>query len=623
MQPAIILLAAITTSLSAEPDRPAELRAARYVADSAEAAYPGQIERIDVSLSADAEAGQRLVVRFSSKEGSFAFAAIGRGAPSLLTKDRRVDLDRYLLQTGAGKLLEFRRRETGKPFLPFSFELQPDHFLPVCLDEAGVFCKETMLLGETFSRAEAPPDAAAWPPSDAKVIELSDDLLIGTSRNFRNVEPRIPQRKFAKDSNLDYTYRPLDEADLRRMLAAGFNYFDRVLPGQWEYLIDKPCFFDLNTLQREARPLFPEVFYHPGFQGVEDFLDEPAFIFLQDTMHEDFAGMNPAKDLAAMARRQEQATQDEFDRKRRGRIDGLEKKLDEAGIELPGVELVEPPFPIWEEFYSTGCYQLRSPVSGFVHEGRYRHPETVKLLNNTFRTWLPKRPETMFQFYFAFLRGAARVFDKDWGMAIYGQADSDVSLLGITMAYDRGARYLWFWSSDRDHHLPFEEQLALAEGLSAHIRDHPRGPRRELVRGADDAIVLPYGFTFSVSDWQKRRMANLWQRPSFPLEGGRTADGTPYYSVLRCAAEEMERLIGDGREFDIVIDVPELASAGYPRLHDVLPEARQQAYEYPWWIHYKLQFALVVLVAILLAIWTYRLVRWIRRRFLAPRPAAE
>ena len=36
--------------------------------------------------------------------------------------------------------------------------------------------------------------------------------------------------RFHFDADLDYSYRPLDERDLRRMLAAGFNYFDRVLP---------------------------------------------------------------------------------------------------------------------------------------------------------------------------------------------------------------------------------------------------------------------------------------------------------------------------------------------------------------------------------------------------------
>ena len=91
-------------------------------------------------------------------------------------------------------------------------------------------------------------------------------------------------------------------------------------------------------------------------------------------------------------------------------------------------------------------------------------------------------------------------------------------------------------------------------------------------------------------------------------------DGTPYYSVLRCAAEKMEELIDEGKEFDVVIDVPKLGEAGYARLHRVLPEARRRALRYPWWIHYKLHFLLAALVGFLVVFRTYRIVRWIRRR---------
>jgi hypothetical protein len=293
---------------------------------------------------------------------------------------------------------------------------------------------------------------------------------------------------------------------------------------------------------------------------------------------------------------------------------GMMDRLEGARIKLEGIELVEPAFPVWEEFYSTACYQLHVPVSGFIHEGRYQHPEAVDLLNDTFRTGLPRRPETMFLFYFAFLRGAARTFDKEWGTSIYGQADPEVSALGMKMAYDRGVRYIYFWSSDRDHHLPFEEQLALAEALRDHVAENPRGPRRELVRAAEDAIVLPYGFTFSISDWQKRRMADLWHRTSFPIQGGSMPDGTPYYSVLRCATEKIEELLDEGKEFDIVVRVPQLERAGYRRLHDVLPEARRRAYDYPWWIHHRLHILLAALVAFLVVFRTYRIIRWFRRR---------
>lgn len=169
--------------------------------------------------------------------------------------------------------------------------------------------------------------------------------------------------------------------------------------------------------------------------------------------------------------------------------------------------------------------------------------------------------------------------------------------------------------------------MTLARGLREHEAGHPRPPRRELIRAADDAIVLPYGFTFCVSDWQQGSLPDLWQRDAFPLQMGALADGTPYYSVLRCAAEEMERLMDEGREFDVVIDLaaadgpdddrpvpPTVASAGYARVHDVLPRARLARYDYLWAIRGRYYVMLAALVAFLVFYRSYRIVRWWRRR---------
>lgn len=617
------LVAAVALCSPAQAAVEANTRRAFYDREVDQPGYLGQVERIEVTLGFSKQQDSSLAVRFCSADGSFGFIAIGPGALTLLTGKRRLDLDRYILDTSGGACLEFKRRETEEPFLPFSFQLQPDHFLPVCLDDQETFRPQTEFLGQQFTLAKTSVSAGPLTIPDAKTIVLSDDLLVGTSRNSRDVDgKRIPWKRFAKDLSLDYTYRPFDTHDLKRMLAAGFNYFDRVLPDQLAYLIDKPAFFDLEGFGGFQRPVFPEIFYHPGFLGAEDFLDEPAYIFWEDAHYEDYSGLNPAKDLPAMAKRQEERTLSEFNRTTRGRMTGMMERLEGAGIDLAGVELSEPAVPVWEEFYSTACYQLHAPVSGFVHEGRYQHPEAVDLLNNTFRTSLPRRPETTFLFYFAFLRGAARTFDKDWGMSIYGQADPEISALGIKMAYDRGARYIYFWSSDRDHHLPFEEQLALAAVLQEHVRENPRGSRQTRIRAAEDAIVLPYGFTFSISDYQKRRMADLWHRTCFPIQGGAMPDGTPYYSVLRCAAEKIEALIDEGKEFDVVVRLPQLERAGYGRLHEVLPEARRKAYYYPWWVHHKLHLLLAALIAFLVVFRTYRTVRWIRRRRASSRRAS-
>ncbi len=588
-----------------------EATAATYVRDAGGRQYPGIVERIEARKNVLPSGEQSVELRFYSKNISFGIIAIGPRAFDLISGTPPPTLRRYILMTGTARHLEFRHRDTHLAFLPYSFSLQPDLVLPTCLGRTGDFRRSTSFLGAEFTLSQRAGEDPIKIPV-AEVVELSDDVLVGTSRNFRDINKgRIPtERFFAKGNNeLDYTYRPLDKSDLARMVKAGFNYFDRVLPAQIEFLYDKPVFFDIEEFASKPRPIFPEILFHPGFLGVEDFIDEPAWVFWSET-----AALAVADNIEDMGRLQERVTREVIERQREGRPRGLTVGLAQAGILLEGVELREPSLPVWEEFYSTACYQMRTPVAGFIHEGRYQHPETVDLLNRTFRTALPRRPETVFLFYNAFLRGTARVFRKEWGISIYGQADPDIALLGMRMAYDRGAHYVWFWTSDRDHHLPFEEQLALASAFTAYVAKHPRASRSALIRGAKDAIVLPYGFTFSVSDWDKSEMADLWHRACFSIRDGRTEDGTAYYAVLRCATEKMAELIRAGREFDILVETPELESAGYERIHRVLLQAAQEDYEYPWWLGREIYIGLAVLVAFLLAYRIYRIIRWHRRR---------
>jgi hypothetical protein len=74
----------------------------------------------------------------------------------------------------------------------------------------------------------------------------------------------------------------------------------------------------------------------------------------------------------------------------------------------------------------------------------------------------------------------------------------------------------------------------------------------------------------------------------------------------------MEELLDDGREFDIVMAVPELSSAHYARVYDVLPDANRNNYSYPWWLNYFWPGVVAVLASYLI----WKRVRWFvaRRR---------
>jgi hypothetical protein len=88
-------------------------------------------------------------------------------------------------------------------------------------------------------------------------------------------------------------------------------------------------------------------------------------------------------------------------------------------------------------------------------------------------------------------------------MAIYGQCDPLLAPTALRTAYDMGARYFWFWTSDHDHHVPYHEQLALARTVKDYATKHPRRSIYQTPKRRDVAIAIPDGwcFPFDKMDW--------------------------------------------------------------------------------------------------------------------------
>jgi len=587
----LAVLTAINVSIAA-----AESTGARYVLAPGEKAGAGSVDSLHVQLGVSGGSNVALL-EFSSRSGDqFSVWIVGAALRSYLAagpRPGRPSPGRYLVRFSSGEVLDFKDSFTGSARTPAHFGR--GGLLPKCLDDTGGFAQEMHLFGRKYARRSSYRSPSRVDvPREATRVELDDDVLIGTSRSFRNARPgRI------YDPDVDYDYTPFTKSDYVAMADAGINYFDRVTPRQFDWVKALPAFFVIDRIEKDGeRVPFPEILYHPGFLGVEDFVDEPAYLMCQGYEHVAPGGYT----LEQIARKLEDRVGLIFAEGGHSRRRTLAQRMAEASIVAPpGLDTIAEQLPIWEEHFSTGCYQLRRSGSSFIHEGRYDFPYVPGIINETYRTRIPVRPESTLLFYYAFLRGAARVCGKDWGMAIYGQADPAHSPLALRMAYERGARQLWFWTSDHSHHLPFEEQLELARGIRQHIRANPRRPRAELVRAAEVAIVLPYGFTFPVDDYQKRRIPDLWRSRAFPIVGGKMPGGVSYYAVLQAAARRMEEMIRAGREFDVVIDVPELDRAGYTDLIRVADDAAASRAEFPRWVLHKEQALMVVLLAYVLA----------------------
>ena len=115
----------------------------------------------------------------------------------------------------------------------------------------------------------------------------------------------------------------------------------------------------------------------------------------------------------------------------------------------------------------------------------------------------------------------------------------------MTLAYDMGARYIWFWTSDHDHHVPWPEQLDLARRLKRHAAAHPRrsiyGPPTTL----DTAIVIPYGYFPSLRNYH-------WVRVLDPK--GKDEASLRYRRLVQDTLRAYHQAIEQDEQFDFVVD---------------------------------------------------------------------
>jgi hypothetical protein len=444
-----------------------------------------------------------------------------------------IRFERYMLHIPeTGETYEYVNIHTRRALLPPWKNFQTD-FIPRKAKGAGIrngFPETASYLGHTLSLREVKTQARwnSWP--EVKTLILDPELLVGTGRNFRDAEghrlPQWPQRT-------DYTYVLFTREDYRTMIDAGMNLFT-VNPQQSTWIRSEPVFY-IRSADGSPPLSYPADLYRSNYLGPVMFMDEPAILMVGDpNIHKTLLYFSDAVNVLQQRIREEYKCAFE-----------LENQLIRAGVNLGDMRLEQHDFPAWETMYQTAYYQLSAGLAGFVHEGRYRLPE----FDSAAAKWTDKprkhTAEEMLRYHYAFLRGAARQTGKHWGTAIYGQADPQIAPLAVTLAYDMGARYIWFWTSDHDHHVPWPEQLALARVLKQHAATHPRRSifaNRPLL---DRAIVVPYGWLIDLGDlWWVRALDPDLKNPY----------SQRYQSLMRRFHAEVQKAMDSGEEFDVVVD---------------------------------------------------------------------
>ncbi len=468
---------------------------------------------------------------------SYAVWALVDGWPGDPAARKSIRTVRYILQEGEEPPREYVHTLTGEAVLPEFWGW--DTLFPTDVEKAGApFAERVHYLGHDFERVKEQPTEPVSVPT-AERVRLQPDILIGTGRTFRDTQGHRLL------GNEEYDYTPYSQEDMKELVEAGFNHF-WVTEQQYEWAKNLPVF----CVHPRKGDRYPEMLYRSNVRGGHAYYDEPG--------HRARKEMKPEHTPIEMAQLVTRYTQEST------RTESFHRSFDSRDdVDLGDLDLRHP-LPSWETVVSMVWYQMRAGATGTIHEGRYILYGQIPAINAQYGCQIPPYPEYLLRYYYAILRGAARHFGCDWGVAVYGRMEQRFAPMAFTLAYDMGARYFWFWTSDHGAHVPYPEQVNLARLLKAHAARHPHRDMDALRHVAKAAIVLPDGYTFEYSGLMYNQTSHHLERVN--------EHGMTYRRILHNAAVEMERLLRLGIEFDIVVNSDGFDGEGYEEVIFLKPD---------------------------------------------------
>jgi hypothetical protein len=500
------------------------------------------IEEITITIG-DAESGMVWWEMAAKKPGggTFAVRVLSERAPMIGVADGIGAVKRYLFKDGGRAFVEYKDKSSGGALLPefdFRAHLLPRQTPGTALE--GAFATTGTYLGNGVQLLEHGAGKPLAAIGECKVLLLDPTLIIGTGRDFRDIDVgRITDR--------NYNYRPFLPEEYDEMEAAGVNFFTTNNSERESWVYERPAFYTKAPLLED----FPNIFYRSNYRGVMMFTDEPAIL----TSFADCRQVTSASNLLRMEVAASIARRDGYSPL------VLPAHLEKLGVSLGTWDLRQRDIPAWEAVFSAAYNEMEGGVSGVYHEGRYDLKMFNGVLAGVCGPGFDVTAEQMLALHYAFLRGAARCFNGWWGTSIYGQADPAISPTAIDMAYDMGARYIWFWTSDNGHHMPYREQLDLTKALRQHEKAHPRRPVGELLRKAKVAVEFPEGYI----GWSEFWPNGIWNNERFGF-AKLNEQGVTYGSVVAAALKQGVLLARQGVQFDFVVDGESARKAGYNRL---------------------------------------------------------
>jgi hypothetical protein len=459
-------------------------------------------------------------------------------ADPLVERPHPIEFARYQLRIPeTGETYEYRDRNTGGALLPCWADFER-YFLPHPAPNTGrdVGAPETCeLLGQLLSLAQITtrPDEPWLPWDNVKRLDLNREMLVGNDRDFKDSEGH----RLATSQTNDYKYIPLTEEDYRAAIEAGMNVFP-VAPRHETWVRAEPVFY-LRDATGEPPLRYPADLYRANYLGCVMFVDEPASLILnRSDLRRAARFPSDWSTLFEMWTRASYLSADAYG------VWRLEAALRRQGVNLGDMRLTESDFPTWDSYPESTYYEMKAGVAGIVQEGRYHTASFDAQVLAATGLRAHHTPPQVLKFNYAMMRGGTRPFGKFWGTSIYGQCDPAIAPLALTTAYDMGARYFWFWTSDHAHHLPWNEQLSLARLLKQYAAQNARPSLYSPPPKRDAVIAIQNGYFLSLCDFQWAAGEDLERREA----------GEKYRRVLTRALTAAQQCFDRREDYDITID---------------------------------------------------------------------
>jgi hypothetical protein len=465
--------------------------------------------------------------------------------PSTLEAARKTTV-RYIVQEGSERAREYRNPITGEAVLPSSGAWE--HLFPRKIGSARM-----RYLGHDYVQDSAPANEAEL-PVDPEIVELRPDLLVGPASNTRQKDET---RRY---DGSDYELVRLTESDYREMAEAGITCV-RVDAGQAQWAHNLNLFYWGDG----AKLPYPELLYRSQYLGTGLYLDEPAVTTrdheIRPRLEKDEAFRKSITPQSAF-----ELFRGHFAKVIQQNSTAMVKALAARGdVDVGSMEFAQANLYSWETMVSTAAYQLsqhpRIPEAMvFEPPGRIGTRRTIPEIDMTYGVQIPPDdPKALTSILFGFLRGAARLTNKNWGVSIYGAVQQADTFWWLTHAYDLGATRFHFYDAYQLACVPYSEYLALARHLRNHAKSNPVRDLARLRRAAETAILLPQGYNLGHVFLGK---GILWGVGELNLERLNPA-GVKYRVVMSNFFEEIERCLQQGIAFDLLWDMPGMQLTGY------------------------------------------------------------